>query len=596
MKVERQVVQQQEVRTAARLLLLGVIGILAAACASPASSTGEAGSPPAGEPSATLSSAYSEELAEATPTPADPPPSEAVGTDSGAALTASATPFPISPTPTELPPTGSLTASPNPRTYTPTSMPGPATLIAPADGATLPQPVAPSQWTFSWSGRTGPCYSTITIQGPGGRRLGSGYIPWQNTQGYSYTYSTTEPLPDDALGPWAWFVEIHCPGGTSRSLTRTFRVAAGPPIPTTPAVTPPSPTPTRGTPTVVPTQPGLIVRGAVRREDGTGLASVTIIRAFAGYAGEVVATTGPDGSYVSAFQYIPGDETVRVWAQAPGYTFSPASSTSWDNGTYIWRHYYGREDRTLNFVAVPAFPPPTVQPGLIIRGTVRREDGTGLPNVSIYRAFAGYSGVVVATTGPDGSYASAFQYIPGDETVRVWAEASGYVFLPASDTWWEDGEYTWRHYYGREDHTLDFVASRGPTASPTATLRATTSPSITPTSIPGPPALIEPADGATLPQPVAPNEWVFSWSGRTGPCSSFIRIDGPGGRQIGYAYVNWQGSGYTYRYSAPEPLPDDALWPWNWSVEIRCPAGSSRSVPRTFRVMSATPAPTPVNP
>jgi hypothetical protein len=37
----------------------------------------------------------------------------------------------------------------------------------------------------------------------------------------------------------------------------------------------------------------------------------------------------------------------------------------------------------------------------------------------------------------------------------------------------------------------------------------------TPTSMPGPPVLSQPADGALLPQPVSPNEWYFSWEART---------------------------------------------------------------------------------
>jgi hypothetical protein len=72
--------------------------------------------------------------------------------------------------------------------------------------------------------------------------------------------------------------------------------------------------------------------------------------------------------------------------------------------------------------------------------------------VKIYRRFASYPGVVVAETGGDGYYQSAFQYIPGDEMVTVWAEADGYVFEPE--------QYYWRHYYGYVVKTLDFVARR----------------------------------------------------------------------------------------------------------------------------------------
>jgi hypothetical protein len=244
--------------------------------------------------------------------------------------------------------------------------------------------------------------------------------------------------------------------------------------------------------------------------------------------------------------------------------------------------------------------PPTVtttveSPGLVVRGFVRLEDGTGLPNVRIDRAFAGYIGDVVATTNAEGYFESAFQFIPGDEMVRVWAQAEGYAFGPdgVNGTLWEDGQYAWRHYYGREVRDLGFIAIPAASPSPTATLPPPATATITPTSQPGPAVLLQPDDGATLPQPVAPGEWVFTWTGRTGPCSSLIRIDGPGGRQIGYTVVSAQGGQYSYRYSAAEPLPDDALWPWNWSVDIVCPAGTSRSDPRTFRVVSAGPTPTP---
>ncbi len=62
----------------------------------------------------------------------------------------------------------------------------------------------------------------------------------------------------------------------------------------------------------------------------------------------VIATTGRDGDYQSDFAPIPGDEMVTVWAELEGYAFEPEE--------YYWRHYYGRESRTLNFVAVPVQP------------------------------------------------------------------------------------------------------------------------------------------------------------------------------------------------------------------------------------------------
>lgn len=115
------------------------------------------------------------------------------------------------------------------------------------------------------------------------------------------------------------------PGGTAPSVTAT----------------PPAPTPQAGTPA-----PGLSIRGHVRLGDGAGLAGVTICRSLASYPGQRVATSGPDGAYQAEFFAIPGDEMISVWATLPGYTFEPER--------YSWRHYYGFEERTLDFVARPA--------------------------------------------------------------------------------------------------------------------------------------------------------------------------------------------------------------------------------------------------
>ena len=91
--------------------------------------------------------------------------------------------------------------------------------------------------------------------------------------------------------------------------------------------------------------PGFVFSGDVRLNDGTGLANVTICRNFASYPGEAIATTDQSGHYQAAFVFIPGDEMIGVWPIAAGYTFSPQS--------YRWRHYYGSEDRNLDFLAVP---------------------------------------------------------------------------------------------------------------------------------------------------------------------------------------------------------------------------------------------------
>jgi hypothetical protein len=106
--------------------------------------------------------------------------------------------------------------------------------------------------------------------------------------------------------------------------------------------------------------------------------------------------------------------------------------------------------------------PPTQQPvtqdnsatketGLILQGTVTL-DGSPLEGVRIYRSFASYEGEVVAVSGKDGTYRSEFMFIPGDEMVTVWAELEGYTFTPEQDYW--------RHYYGFEERTVDFKASK----------------------------------------------------------------------------------------------------------------------------------------
>lgn len=95
----------------------------------------------------------------------------------------------------------------------------------------------------------------------------------------------------------------------------------------------------------------------------------------------------------------------------------------------------------------------TPEPGLVLRGCVRVGDmtsGKALDGVSIYRNFASYEAVLVATTDASGYYESAYQYIPGDEMVGVYAQKDGYTFEPSI--------VRWRHYYGYEVNTIDFTA------------------------------------------------------------------------------------------------------------------------------------------
>ncbi len=117
--------------------------------------------------------------------------------------------------------------------------------------------------------------------------------------------------------------------------------------------------PTPMAPTVSPTgQPavqapspsvGLVVLGSVTL-DGKPLSGVEIFRSYASYSGEVVATSGKDGTYRSEFMFIPGDEMVTVWAELEGYAFMPEN--------VYWRHYHGYEERTLDFSALKVTPAP----------------------------------------------------------------------------------------------------------------------------------------------------------------------------------------------------------------------------------------------
>jgi hypothetical protein len=96
----------------------------------------------------------------------------------------------------------------------------------------------------------------------------------------------------------------------------------------------------RGTP-----QPGLILSGYIRLKDGTPLAGVKILRSYASYQPELVATTDAAGFYQSAFAWIPGDEMVTVIPELAGYSFDPPQE--------YWRHYYGFEEKKLDFTASP---------------------------------------------------------------------------------------------------------------------------------------------------------------------------------------------------------------------------------------------------
>jgi hypothetical protein len=107
-------------------------------------------------------------------------------------------------------------------TPTPTSLPAPPTLIAPVTGITLLQPVAPNEWFFQWSARTGPCYSTLSADGPNGWKIAASVQYGLGQPPYEYYYTRTEEFPSSALGQWVWNVRINCPLGSNTSEVRTF--------------------------------------------------------------------------------------------------------------------------------------------------------------------------------------------------------------------------------------------------------------------------------------------------------------------------------------------------------------------------------------
>jgi Ig-like domain-containing protein len=189
---------------------------------------------------------------------------------------------------------------------------------------------------------------------------------------------------------------------------------------------------------VTPT-PGLIVRGYVRLPNGSGLSGVTIYRSYAAYDGVIVATTDANGYFQSDFAFIPGDEQVRVWPSAAGYAFDPES--------VYWRHYYGPEDRTFNFVATPAAGTTTSTPsvtatptaGPTLTGTptmmgTPTTTPTGTPTqtpASTATPTPTATGTAIAgwSTFQNNLYAFGFQFPPGS-MIESQSDSGGRLYLP----------------------------------------------------------------------------------------------------------------------------------------------------------------------
>jgi hypothetical protein len=92
---------------------------------------------------------------------------------------------------------------------------------------------------------------------------------------------------------------------------------------------------------------------------------------------------------------------------------------------------------------------PEISQGMLVSGTVRNSDGTGMENVAIYAKYTDNAATLIATTDAAGNYRSEFYAIPGVEMMTVWAEQSGVFFQPQT--------YYWRHPAGYEIKVCDFI-------------------------------------------------------------------------------------------------------------------------------------------
>lgn len=184
--------------------------------------------------------------------------------------------------------------------------------------------------------------------------------------------------------------------------------------------------------------PGLTVRGHVHRADGSPLSGVAIYRSFAVYSGEIVATTDASGYFETGFAFIPGDEQVRVWPSAPGYTFDPES--------VYWRHYHGVENLTFDFTAYLGGSPtptafitttpavgPTVTETPIATGTpVLTDTPTPFPTFTPTPTATSSGGntsdwILYQNT----AYGFSFRYPPGS-TLDSQADNGGRIYLPVA--------------------------------------------------------------------------------------------------------------------------------------------------------------------
>jgi hypothetical protein len=178
---------------------------------------------------------------------------------------------------------------------------------------------------------------------------------------------------------------------------------------------------------------------------------------------DTACRSGPGEAYENLGMLLVSDTAEVIARSEDGMFFYIQFPHAPPDKCWIWAQY-AQVEGELRDVAVYTPPPPpvatitpTVETGLMVQGHVRLEDGTGVAGVTICRSFASYAGEPVATTDPEGYFQTEFSYIPGDEMVTVWAYYDGHVFDPES--------HYWRHYYGYELATRDFVAELSTTGS-----------------------------------------------------------------------------------------------------------------------------------
>jgi hypothetical protein len=171
---------------------------------------------------------------------------------------------------------------------------------------------------------------------------------------------------------------------------------------------------------------------------------------------ETACRFGPGESYETLGMLLVGDTAEVIARSEDGMFFYIQFPHAPPDNCWIWAQY-AQVEGELREVAVYTPPPPpeatitpTVEPGLVVQGHVRLADGSGVAGVTICRSFASYDGEPIATTDAEGYFQTEFSFIPGDEMITVWAYGEGYIFDPES--------YFWRHYFGYELATRDFIA------------------------------------------------------------------------------------------------------------------------------------------